>query len=547
MQNLVKPNAKLEDIKRVNNEEPMPAHMLNKIQNQKSDPSQNVNNNNQQLQGQKPPSSNNANLPKPQQQPQSNLLFQKQPNSQNNIVNTPSSIQRQPSSQNNIVNTPPAQQKREEPSNQAKQNYHYKNTPSPQPGIQQPQQQQAQPYQGPKIVDASKFEKNSVPALSRANEPKQADNKNIVPQQKFDANKQYVRNPTADPKQPIQDQFAQKRYPDQKIAENKPNGQPLSLEKYNWLDNNNGAGNKPESKQDARFNLNAGNAAPNNNPPALNRNKWINNPIPNDPVKVSVEVSKSPSQQDIHRRDGNQAKIERPSAQIIDNQPIKYNVNQKQQAPVFKNMAERDILGGFGGGVGGANIRPNNNNKDKKGPVLQDNFMKEKQQNSNEKQIQLEKQKLIEFEKKRFEEEKVKKDKNMLEEKKRKEKVEQERLENQKKREEERKSMLDEINRKRVIKYFNPHMYSLQGNSKKQENQQIKVEWLGGVKPYDSSENDANSISTASSRSNDKVSNHEKEIYAKPEEFNRPAKVEKKKIVYKPPPSQVQVIEESVH
>ena len=69
----------------------------------------------------------------------------------------------------------------------------------------------------------------------------------------------------------------------------------------------------------------------------------------------------------------------------------------------------------------------------------------------------------------------------------------------------------------------------LQENAKKQGNQNIKVEWLGGQKPYDSSENDVNSISTSSSRSNEKF--QEKEVYAKPEEFNRPAKVEKKKII----------------
>ena len=465
----MKPNAKLEDIKRVNNEEPMPAHMLNKIQHQKSDPSHNVNNNNQEPQGQKPPSSNNANLPKPQPQ-QANLLFQKQPNPQNNVGNTPSALQRQPSAQNNIVHTPSPQQKREEPTNQAKQNYHYKNNQTPQPGAQQPQPQpQSQPYQGPKIVDASKFEKNPMPALSKAIDPRQPENKNIVPsQQKVDVSKQqYIRNPTADPKQNIQDPFGQRRQPDQKVAESKPSGQPLSLEKYNWLDNNNGVGNKPESKQDARLNNNAGNIPPNNNQPVLNRNKWINNPISNDPIKTPIEMNKSPSQQDMFRKD--RAKIERPpAAQIVENQPVKNNFNPKQ-APNFKNMAERDILGGFGGGVGGAavNVRANNNNnnninnnnynnnnnnnyKEKKAIVLQDNFMKERQQNSNEKQISNEKQKLAEYEKKRYEEEKIKKDKNLLEEKKRKEKLEQERLENQKKREEERKSMLDEINKKRV-------------------------------------------------------------------------------------------------
>ena len=63
--------------------------MMNKIQHQKSDPSYNNNNSNsdQNQQLQKPsPKNNNANLPKPLQP---NLLFQRQPSLQNNIIIAP--------------------------------------------------------------------------------------------------------------------------------------------------------------------------------------------------------------------------------------------------------------------------------------------------------------------------------------------------------------------------------------------------------------------------------------------------------------------------
>jgi len=293
-------------------------------------------------------------------------------------------------------------------------------------GNQQQVQQKppVQPYNGPKIVDASKDKPYYPQNIPPYNGPKIVDaSKDIPYNQMQNQQKQFGRAPSEgrlkheDPMAQLQRVYSDMNPNDNKnlppdLKAKKPSSdnskdplrkphphpqpevkkevKPQNLDRYNWLDNK-----EPANKKEV---------APYNANLELNKNRWVNKPI-NDPAK---DLKVEPKQVvDINKNDFRA--------------PPSHHANRERP---LQKAAEREIFGG-GGGFVAFYEAPKKDKKPVRQAVSED---KHKKKSDDKPSL---KEKLAEDEKRRAEAEKA-------------------REQREREREEKRKQMLDDLKKKRV-------------------------------------------------------------------------------------------------